>query len=102
MLGFFALIGLTVLELSLGRYAEALSWGLRIYDGDPPGFGNRVLPEIVEAGARAGDHRAARAALDRLVDRATASGTPWALGMLARSRALLAPDPAPRLCTARP
>ena len=92
VLGFFALIGLTVLELSLGRYAEALSWGLRIYDGDPPGFGNRVLPEIVEAGARAGDHRAARAALDRLADRAMASGTPWALGMLARSRALLAPD----------
>jgi DNA-binding CsgD family transcriptional regulator/tetratricopeptide (TPR) repeat protein len=92
VLGFFALIGLTVLELSLGRYAEALSWGLRIYDGDPPGFGNRVLPEIVEAGVRAGDHRAARAALGRLADRATASGTPWALGMLARSRALLAPD----------
>ena len=92
VLGFFALIGLTVLELSLGRYAEALSWGLRIYDGDPPGFGNRVLPEIVEAGARAGDHRAACAALDRLADRATASGTPWALGMLARSRALLAPN----------
>jgi DNA-binding CsgD family transcriptional regulator len=92
ILGFFALIGLTVLELSLGRYAEALSWSLRIYDGDPPGFGNRVLPEIVEAGARADDDRAARAALGRLADRATASGTPWALGMLARSRALLALD----------
>ena len=94
VLGFFALIGLTVLELSLGRYAEALSWGLRIYDSDPPGFGSRVLPEIVEAGTRAGDHHAARAALGRLADRATASGTPWALGMLARSRALLAPDSA--------
>ena len=94
VLGFFALIGLTVLELSLGRYAEALSWGLRIYDGDPPAFGNRVLPEIVEAGARGGDHDAARAALGRLADRAAASGTPWALGMLARSRALLAPDSA--------
>jgi DNA-binding CsgD family transcriptional regulator len=92
VLGYFALIGLTVLELSLGRYAEALSCGLRIYDGDPPGFGSRILPEIVEAGARAGDLHAARAALDRLADRATASGTPWALGMLARSRALLAPD----------
>lgn len=91
VLGFFALIGLTVLELSLGRYAEALSWGLRIYNSDPPGFGNRVLPEIVEAGTRAGDHRAA---LSRLADRATASGTPWALGVLARSRALLAPDSA--------
>jgi DNA-binding CsgD family transcriptional regulator len=92
VLGFFALIGLTVLELSLGRYAEALSLGLRIYDSDPPGFGSRILPEIVEAGARAGDHRAARAALGRLADRAAASGTPWALGVLARSRALLAPE----------
>jgi DNA-binding CsgD family transcriptional regulator len=92
VLGFFALIGLTVLELSLGRYAEALSWGLRIYEDDPPGFGSRILPEIVEAGTRAGDRRAAGAALGRLADRATVSGTPWALGVLARSRALLASD----------
>jgi DNA-binding CsgD family transcriptional regulator/tetratricopeptide (TPR) repeat protein len=88
----FAFMGLTVLELGLGRYAEALDWGMRIYDEDPPGFGNRILPEIVEAGARGGDLAAAHAALDRLADRATASGTPWALGMLARSRALLARD----------
>jgi DNA-binding CsgD family transcriptional regulator len=65
---------------------------MRIYDEDPPGFGNRILPEIVEAGARGGDHRTAHAALGRLADRATASGTPWALGMLARSCALLAHD----------
>ena len=88
----FALMGLTVLELGLGRYAEALGWGMRIYDDDPPGFGNRILPEIVEAGARSGDQCAAHAALGRLTDRARASGTPWALGMLARSRALLARD----------
>jgi DNA-binding CsgD family transcriptional regulator len=65
---------------------------MRIYDDDPPGFGNRILPEIVEAGTRSGDRSAAQGALDRLADRATASGTPWALGMLARSRALLARD----------
>ena len=41
----FAWMGLTVLELGLGRYAEALGWGMRIYDDDPPGFGNRVLPD---------------------------------------------------------
>jgi DNA-binding CsgD family transcriptional regulator len=92
VLGFFALIGLTVLELSLGCYVEALTWAMRIYDDDPPGFGNRILPEIVEAGTRGGDIGAARAALSRLADRAAASGTPWALGVLARSRALLAPD----------
>ncbi len=85
----FALMGLTVLELGLSRYAEALSSGMLIYDDDPPGFGNRILPEIVEAGARSGGHDAARAALARLDERATASGTPWALGMLARSQALL-------------
>jgi DNA-binding CsgD family transcriptional regulator len=88
----FALMGLTLLELGLGRYAEALGWGMRIYDDDPPGFGNRILPEIVEAGRRGGDHAAAHAALSRLADRAAASGTPWALGVLARSRALLAHD----------
>jgi DNA-binding CsgD family transcriptional regulator len=88
----FALMGLTVLELGLGRYPEALGWGMRIYDDDPPGFGNRILPEVVEAAARSGDHRAAHAALTRLANRATASSTPWALGVLARSRALLARD----------
>jgi DNA-binding CsgD family transcriptional regulator len=88
----FALMGLTVLELGLGRYAEALGCGMRIYDDDPPGFGNRILPEIVEAGARGGDRGAAEAALARLADRAAASGTPWAMGVLARSRALLACD----------
>ena len=66
-------MGLTVLELGLGRYAEALGWGMRIYDDDPPGFGNRVLPEIVEAGVRGGDQGAAQAALARLADRATAA-----------------------------
>jgi DNA-binding CsgD family transcriptional regulator len=86
----FAWMGLTVLELGLGRYPEALGWGMRIYDDDPPGFGNRILPEIVESGVRGGDRATAHAALARLDDRATASGTPWALGMLARSRALLA------------
>jgi DNA-binding CsgD family transcriptional regulator len=92
ILEIFALFGLTVLEQGLGRYAEALAWGARIYDDDPPGFGNRILPEIVEAGVRCGNRDTAQAALIRLADRATVSGTPWALGLLARSRALFAAD----------
>lgn len=83
---------LTTLELSLSRYPEALGWSLRVFQEDPPGFGNLVLVDVVEAGTRAGDRRAATAALSRLADRAPASGTPWALGHLARGRALLADD----------
>jgi DNA-binding CsgD family transcriptional regulator len=86
----FALMGLTVLALGLGRYPDALRCSMPIFDDDPPGFGNRVLPEIVEAGVRGGDRGAAQAAMERLDDRATACATPWALGLLARSRALMA------------
>jgi DNA-binding CsgD family transcriptional regulator len=48
-----------------------------------------VLSEFVEAAARGGARDAAAAALDRLAERARASGTDWALGIEARSRALL-------------
>lgn len=92
ILEIFALMGLTVLELGLARYPEALRWALRILHDDPPGFGNRVLPDVVEAGVRSGDRGAAELALSRLTERATAAATPWALGVLARSRALLATD----------
>ena len=92
ILEIFALMGLTVLELGLGRYPEALAWGLQILHDDPPGFGNRVLPEVVEAGVRSGDRAAAEVALTRLTERGTAAATPWALGLLARSRALMAAD----------
>lgn len=92
ILEIFALMGLTVLELGLGRYPEALRWGLQIFHDDPPGFGNRVLPEVVEAGVRGGDRAAAQAALTRLTERAVVAATPWALGLLARSRALMATD----------
>lgn len=92
ILEIFALMGLTVLELGLGRYPEALGSALQIFHDDPPGFGNRVLPEVVEAGVRGGDRAAADMALARLTERATAAASPWALGMLARSQALMAAD----------
>jgi len=92
ILEIFALMGLTVLEIGLGRYPEALRWGLEIFEDDPPGFGNRILAEVVEAGVRGGDLVAAQHALLRLTERATISSTPWALGVLARSTALMAAD----------
>jgi DNA-binding CsgD family transcriptional regulator len=83
---------LTILEIGLGRHHAALPHALRIYDDDPLYLGAVALPEVVEAAARSGEHEVATAALDRLTQRARASGTPWALGLLARSEALMAAD----------
>jgi len=44
----------------------------------------------VEAAMRSGDRATAHTALDRLRERTEASGTTWALGLLARSQALAA------------
>ena len=83
---------LAVLELSLGNYQAALQCALDVYEDDNPDVGTHVLPDLVEAAARCGRTGLADAALGRLAERALASGTPLALGLLARSRALLASD----------
>ena len=83
---------LAVLELGLGNYQAALQCALGVYDDDAPFFGTLVLPDLVEAAARCGETGMAEAALGRLAERAAAAGTPLALGLLARSRALLAGD----------
>jgi len=48
-----------------------------------------ALPELIEAACRCGQLALAHEALDRLVQSTTPSGTDWALGIEARSRALL-------------
>ena len=83
---------LAVLELGLGNYQAALQCALGVYDDDAPFFGTLALPDLVEAAARCGQTGIAQAALGRLAERAAAAGTPLALGLLARSRALLAGD----------
>jgi DNA-binding CsgD family transcriptional regulator len=83
---------LTILEIGLGHHHAALAHALCVYHDDGLYIGSLVLPEVVEAAVRAGDHEAATAALDRLTQRASASGTPWALGLRARSEALMAED----------
>jgi DNA-binding CsgD family transcriptional regulator len=75
----------------LGRYEDALRVGrTALDDPEPVGTPPWVLPELVEAAVRAGAAHEAAAALDRLCEHARVSGSDWALGLEARSRALLA------------
>jgi len=83
---------LAVLELGLGSYQAALQCALKVYEDDAPFFGSLALPDLIEAAARCGETRLADAARGRLAERALAAGTPLALGLLARSRALLASE----------
>jgi DNA-binding CsgD family transcriptional regulator len=90
----FYLAWLTVLELGRGRYREAYSRALPVFQGDRLGYGTLVLSDLIEAASRCGEPHVAREALKRLEERAEASGAEQALGRLARCRALLAKDAA--------
>jgi DNA-binding CsgD family transcriptional regulator len=72
-----------------GRYAEALAAAQRGCEHDDVGLYAWSLVELIEAGVRCGATDASSAALDRLSARTRASGTEWALGIEACSRALL-------------
>jgi DNA-binding CsgD family transcriptional regulator len=72
-----------------GRYAEALEAARRGCDEDDVGLFGWACVELIQAGVRCGDTDAASSALDRLSARTRASGTEWALGVEAGSRALL-------------
>jgi DNA-binding CsgD family transcriptional regulator len=74
----------------LGRYDEARD-AARLAADDPSGIyvSMWALPELIEAAARSGDMPVAGAALERLAGTTQVSGTDWALGIEARSRALL-------------
>ena len=74
---------------SLGQYQDALASAERGCEYEDLSVFGFSLVELIEAGARADAPQAAAAALRRLEEQAEASGTDWALGMLARSRALL-------------
>jgi DNA-binding CsgD family transcriptional regulator len=78
-----------VLGNGLGRYEEALVAAEGASAGDEIWVSTWSLPELVEAAARSGRTDAAAAGLERLTERTQAAGTPLALGVEARSRALL-------------
>jgi hypothetical protein len=74
----------------LGRYQQALAAAERASE-DPSElvFTNWALPELIEAAARTETSQTAVDAHGRLAEMTGASGTEWALGTEARSRALL-------------
>jgi DNA-binding CsgD family transcriptional regulator len=83
-----------VLNNGLGRYDRAMAAAQRVME--PPGrldaTVNWALPELIEAASRSGQPELADDALGRLSEMTSAAGTDWALGIEARSRALLSDD----------
>jgi DNA-binding CsgD family transcriptional regulator len=83
----------TVLHNGLGRYEAAFALA-RQASQQPQEllFATWTLPELIEAATRSGQRTEAAAALRRLSEATRASGSDWARGVEARSRALLS-DP---------
>ena len=89
-----ALLGqyaMAVLHNGSSNYAAAQAAAARACESLEPSLSSAGLPELVEAGARSGDRAVAAAASEELGLRADTIRTPWALGLAARSRAMLSP-----------
>jgi len=78
-----------VLSNGLGRYEGAMAAAQRACEHEDFGMFNWALTELVEAAARGGQLDVAATALGQLEERTRAAGTDWALGIQARSRALV-------------
>lgn len=78
-----------VLYNALGRYDVALAGATDACATGEFGWVGWALTELVEAGVRSGARDDAATAMGRLRERTQASGTDWALGIEARSQALL-------------
>jgi DNA-binding CsgD family transcriptional regulator len=78
-----------ILHNGLGRSEEALADARQASDHEHVFVSSWVLPELIEAAARAGHTPAASDALDQLAKRTRAGGSEYGLGIEARCRALL-------------
>ena len=78
-----------VLYNGLGHYDKALAAAELVCEYDDIGVLGWTLAELVEAGVRSNQPARASDGLQRLSETTRASGTDWALGTEARSRALL-------------
>jgi DNA-binding CsgD family transcriptional regulator len=81
-----------VLNNGLGRYQDALAAAQQATDPLDVIHPYWALAELIEAAVRSGTRAAATDAYRRLAEMATATASDWALGVEARSRALLADD----------
>jgi DNA-binding CsgD family transcriptional regulator len=81
---------IAVLCNGLGRYEQALAAAQQASeDTRAQLISNWAIAELIEAASRTGMPERAAGALDRLSEMTRASGTDWALGIEARSRALI-------------
>jgi DNA-binding CsgD family transcriptional regulator len=79
-----------ILYNGLGRYGEALAAAEQACDDEFELFLSAwALPELIESSVKSGKAQLTGDALERLAHSTTAAGTDWALGVEARSRALL-------------
>jgi DNA-binding CsgD family transcriptional regulator len=80
----------SVLMNGLGRYEDALAAAAKASEDTPQlHLAMWALSELIEAATRTGNTELAQRGLARLDDQTVASDTDWALGIHARSRALL-------------
>jgi DNA-binding CsgD family transcriptional regulator len=79
----------TLLDIAHGDYRAAQISAAQVVGDRALYLSTSALPDLIEAAVRNRDGRAANSALERLRERTICSGTPWALGMLARSAALV-------------
>ncbi|MGF6886565.1 DNA-binding CsgD family transcriptional regulator [Nocardia sp. GAS34] len=86
----FALYASSVLDNGLGRHDRACVAAPRVFDSDHIGLAALVIPELTEAAAHIGDTELIRRALDYVDEQTQVVAAPWALGIQARLRAMLA------------
>jgi DNA-binding CsgD family transcriptional regulator len=85
----------SLLYNGLGRYEDALTAAQKANEHAEAQVGSMWAPvELVEAATRSGNPDRAAVALQELAEMTRASGTDWALGIEARSRALLSENEA--------
>ena len=89
MLGALSRYATAVLRNGLGAYGAATAATRGVLTRDGLELQGWSLVELVEGAARSGEAELAAAAADQLSELAYLSGTDWALGVDARSRALL-------------